>query len=147
MSKTKKIKRLNTKISDLESHISVLKWSVDSLRKAQSYKPPSNYYTPRPEIRSNNYEEERYYRSIVSYVYEAMDKEYRKVYDNPAEWNVDPERDCKFVIYMSEDVIHLLSRISGFGDMQYTDGKNRFRGYEVIPLHSKREYVHFVRVY
>lgn len=145
MSKTKKIKRLNNKISDLESHISVLKWSVDSLRKSQSYKLPSDYYTPRPEIRSPNYEEERYYRSIVNYVYEAMDKEYRKVYDNPAEWNVCPELDCKFVIYMSEDVVHMLARISGFRDVEHTEGKIKFRGYEVIPLHSKREYVHFVR--
>lgn len=142
MSKTKKIKRLERKVEALNREINVLNFSNQDLLKEVTYRQPSEYYTPRPEFRSYNYSEEVWYNNILNYIYSAMDKEYRKVYDTEPRTK---REDIKFIVYMSDDLIWRLGDVDGYRDFGTThSGQTLFRGWEVVEVRG-REYVHFVR--
>lgn len=143
MSKTKKIKRLENKIKSLQSHNSILEWGISDLIKKQNYKPPSNYYTPRPEIRSSSVCEEEEYNRLLDYLYRAMDKEYQRIIDTEEEILID---DVKFIVYMGRYTVGKLQNVAGLRDFHQTEVGLEFRGHEVV-LVDQRDYIHFVRVF
>lgn len=144
MSKTKKIKRLERQVKALNNKINVLEFSNQNLLREAHYVIPSRHYTPRPEFRSDSYTEECWYNNILDYIYSAMDKEYRKVYDTEPMKN---RGNIKFIVYMSHDLIGKLMNVSGYRDFGTTsNGGITFRGWEVVEVRG-HEYIHFVRKY
>ena len=142
MSKTKKIKRLERKVKELQSSNDLLHFSNSELMKDLQYKPASVYYTPRPEVRSDDLYEEREYNNLMNYIYTAMDNEYRKVFDTEPPISYE---DVKFTAYMSTDIIGRLSSLHGYQDFRTNArGVCEFRGHEVVRVIGEN-YVHFVR--
>ena len=142
MSKTKKIRRLQSRIEYLTNKIDTLKFSNSMLLRDVACVSPSRYYTPRPEFRSQIYTEEHWFNNIINYIYSAMDKEYRKVFDTEPHTE---HKDIKFIVYMSHDIINKLCCVSGYGDFGMTqEGVKTFRGWVIVRVDAY-EYIHFVR--
>ncbi|CAM0066768.1 hypothetical protein VPHK460_0283 [Vibrio phage K460] len=141
MSKTKKIKRLLSKVNSLESNVNTLEWSVSELMKKVTYKTPSRYHTPRPRLEGGSTFERQDYEQILDYVYKAMDNGYRKADDYDEDLG-----NIRFIVYMSPDLISKMMEVDfGRDFIRNTEGL-QFRGWEVIRVQA-RNYVHFVRVY
>lgn len=142
MSKTSKIRTLKKQLLPSQKKIDFLEWSNSQLIRETSLKAPSKYYTPRPLIKSKSYEEERYYNTIVEYIYSKMDKEYQKAYDFDEDLD-----DLKFVVYMSREVLNNLCNVSGYSDFYREDDVQYFRGHRIVMVAGERDYIDFVRVY
>ena len=141
VSKTKKIRRLLSKVKYLESNVNILEWSVSELMKKVTFKIPSRYYTPRPILEGGNLFELQEYRRVLDYVYKAMDNEYRKADDYDEDLG-----NIRFIVYMSPDLISKMMEVDFGGDFISNTSGLQFRGWEVIRVQA-RNYVHFVRVY
>jgi len=142
MSKTSKIRTLKKQLLSSQKKVDLLEWLNNQLIRKTSIKVPSKYYTPRPIIKSKYYEQERYYNTIVRYIYTKMDREYQKSYD------LDEDVDnIKFVVYVSRDVFSNLCDIAGFSDFYREGDVQYFRGHKVVCVVGETDYVDFVRVY
>lgn len=141
MSKTTKIRRLNSKLSQLERTIDFLEWSNTRLIKDLGT-VPFKHYTKPPEFRSSRYSEQQYYNELIEYIYKKMDQ----LYDDAIERDqlVDVSK-IKFTLYIGTVVLRKLMQIANYNDFSgnYSDGYT-FRGQKVVEVISE-DHVNFVR--